>query len=772
MTLKKTKRKAKTRQKKKKGRQRKKNHTTWWALSGAAAGLLFFISLLYVVYLDSVIRTKFEGKRWSLPARVYARPLELYKGLELNKKELLRELKFLNYRSGSELPGSYIERGNAVTVSTRGFQFWDGVEVPRRLMITFQNDKVYEILDFGTAQEVLLLRLEPAQIASIYPAHKEDRDLIRLEEAPDLLLKALVAVEDHEFYSHRGIKPTSILRALVANIRAGAAVQGGSTLTQQLVKNFFLSNERTLRRKAVEAIMALLLEWHYEKDEILEAYLNEVFLGQQGERAIHGFGLASHFYFDRPLAELNVEQLALLVGLAKGASYYHPTRRPERATQRRNLVIGVMLREGLLSDEQAQQARLAPLGVRKELDFRPFSYPAFIDLVKRQLSAEYREEDLRTEGLRIFTSFNPQLQEAAEQALTQQLQRLAKYGGGRATLEGALVLTSTDSAEVLALVGGRDPRFAGYNRALDAKRPIGSLVKPVVYMTALQHMALFNAATLIEDKALSIEYPPGQQWQPQNYDKKFHGSIPLFQGLVNSYNVATARLGLLLGVESIVDNLQKMGLQQSPPPYPSLLLGALELSPLEVAQLYQTLAGGGFSAPLRSVREVLTAEGHRLNRYGLKVKQELDSAPIYMTNRLLQMVVKRGTAKTIGAKLSHLQAAGKTGTSDELRDSWFAGFTGAHLAVVWVGRDDNRPAGISGSMGAVPVWRELFGQIRTRPLQIPVPKNIEHAWVDWDSGLRSGSKCDNAVQMPFIIGTAPVQKAECQQRSWLQQIFE
>ena len=322
------------------------------------------------------------------------------------------------------------------------------------------------------------------------------------------------------------------------------------------------------------------------------------------------------------------------------------------------------------------------------------------------------------------------------------------------------------------MVGGSDPRFAGYNRALDARRPVGSLVKPAVYMTALQHPALFNPVTLIDDSELSIEFPPGQLWQPQNYDKQFHGSIPLVWGLVKSYNVATARLGLLVGVDAVIDNLRKLGLDHSPKLYPSLLLGALELSPLQVAGLYQTLAGGGFQAPLRAVREVLTVDGQRLSRYGLDMQQELPLAQVYMINRLLQLAVERGTARAIGTALPALQAAGKTGTSDELRDSWFAGFTGSHLAVIWIGRDDNQPAAISGSVGSVPVWIKLFSQIRTRPLRMKVPKNVEHVWVDWDNGLRSGAKCDNAIQLPFIIGTAPDETAECRQQSWFKRLFK
>ena len=772
---KKTKRKSK--KKRRSSNQRKKskkpNKRSIWALLGLTAGICFVGMLLYVVYLDAVIRIKFEGKRWSLPARVYARPMEIYPGQHLSKAELIKELRFLNYRPGNSGPGTWQERGNSILLSTRGFTFWDNEEQARRISITFSQERVKEILDHNFDESLLLQRLEPVQIASIYPSHKEDRDLIRLQDAPALLVNSLLAVEDQDFYSHWGIKPTSILRALVANIRAGGAVQGGSTLTQQLVKNFFLSNERTLRRKAIEAIMALLLEWHYEKDEILEAYLNEVFLGQQGERAIHGFALASRFYFDRPLAELSTEEIALLVGMVKGASYYNPRRHEQRAIDRRNVIIDVMLAKELLSPESARIARLSPVLVRPKGDYSSNTYPAFIDLVRRQLQEDYRDEDLRSEGLRIFTTFDPLVQQSAEQALSQQLERLETQRNIEGEpLQGSVVVSSTDSGEVLALVGDRDPRYAGYNRALDASRPIGSLVKPAVYMTALQKPAIFSAATIVDDSPLEIEFPPGQTWAPKNYSKTFHGSIPLVHGLVNSYNVATARIGLLLGVEQVIENLQKLGMQQSPPPYPSLLLGAVEIPPIKVAQMYQTLAGGGFRTRLRAVREVLTSDGIRLNRYPLKVEPTLDRSSVYMTNYLLQIVAKSGTARAIGNRLPQLRAAGKTGTSDDLRDSWFAGFTGSHLAVVWIGRDDNLPTGLTGASGAVPVWIALMQNIRSRELRMSLPENVEHVWIDWETGQRSGPKCNNAVQLPFIIGSAPEQMAECRRQSWIKRLFD
>jgi penicillin-binding protein 1B len=736
----------------------------------AVLGGLLFLGFLYCIYLDVEIRSKFEGKRWALPARVYARPLEVFSGQVLDKKSLLKELVFLKYRSGKDAPGTYLDMPTAVALNTREFVFGDGAEPARNLTVRFDGKLVTEILDNRTGRELQLLRMEPAQIASIYPGHKEDRDLVRLDDVPGILLQTLIAVEDREFYEHRGIKISSIVRALVANIRAGGTVQGGSTLTQQLVKNFFLSNERSLRRKGVEAVMALLLEFHYDKYEILEAYINEVYLGQEGERAIHGFALASRFYFDRNLSELTVGQLALLVGLVNGPSYLNPQKYPDRARQRRDTVLNIMLAQEIITPETAQKARLAPLDVRPQGTLANTSYPAFIDFVKRQLTTHYREEDLRNEGLRIFTTFDPLVQQAAEKALSTQLERLQRRPKpDEPLLQGAAVVTSVDTGEVIAIVGDRDPRYAGHNRALDAHRPIGSLVKPAVYLTALQHETEFNPSTLIEDKPLKIKYPDGTVWEPANYDNEYHDQVPLFHGLIYSYNLATIRLGMRLGLDEIIETLRNMGLPADPPAYPSLLLGSLELSPLEVSQLYQTLAASGFYAPLRSVREVLTADAVRISSYPVEVRQTLEPGPVYQVNRLMQMVVEFGTGKQVGVRLPDLHAAGKTGTSNDLRDSWFAGFTGQHLAVVWVGRDDNKATKVAGASGALPVWIELMTNIDTRPLRIPVPQQIEYIWLDLASGGRSSAKCDNATQMPFIIGTGPEFDSDC--GSWLKRLF-
>lgn len=729
-----------------------------WGYLWRGGLVLAVLFALYTVYLDFEIRQQFEGKRWSLPARVFARPLELHPGLALGPEELERELSLLGYRRvyAPEEPGTFRRDGDSVVLATRGFAYADDVEPSRRLKLRFDAGSVQSMGLAGGGAAPPLARLEPVLIANIYPQHNEDRLLVRIEDVPPLLTQGLLAIEDRRFYEHHGIDPTAIGRALIANLRAGRTVQGGSTITQQLVKNFFLSNERTLRRKFNEAIMSLLLEWHYDKDEILEAYLNEIYLGQDGQRSINGFGLASQFYFQRPLADLDVERLALLVALVRGASYYDPRRHGERARTRRNLVLDQWVEAGLIDAAIAARAKGRPLGVSERTPSGVTPFPGYLDLVRTQLRRDYRDEDLRSEGLFIFTNFDPLIQLTAEAAVKRRLDSLGKG------LEAAVVVASAEQGEVVAVVGGRDPRFAGFNRALEAQRPIGSLVKPAVFLTALEQPEAYTLATLVDDGPLEVVQRGGEPWTPQNYDHEHHGQVMLLDALVHSYNVATARVGLAVGLPEVVDTLHRLGVAGPVNPYPSLLLGATELAPLEVAQMYQTLSAGGYRAPLRAIREVKDRNGQTLQRYGLEVERATSGAGAYLIGAALHEVTRRGTAASLTTLLpDELPVAGKTGTTDDLRDSWFAGFSGEHVAVVWVGRDDNQPVGLTGASGALPLWADIMRGIHTRPLRPVQPDNVEWVQIDPQSGLRAEDGCPGAQWLPFIQGSAPESLAPC-----------
>ncbi|PKM04471.1 MAG: penicillin-binding protein 1B [Gammaproteobacteria bacterium HGW-Gammaproteobacteria-6] len=729
-----------------------------WALKLGLVGLVLFIGL--AVYLDAIVQEKFSGKRWSVPAKVFARPLELYAGQQLTRDDFVTELSALGYRTVSAVrqPGQMSVAGNQVDVHTRGFQFIEGVEPAQRLSVRFSGQQVASL---SGGNDPVMARMEPLMIGGIYPAHNEDRILIRLDQAPPYLVEALIAVEDRDYFQHFGISPRGIARAMYVNLTAGGLVQGGSTLTQQLVKNFYLTNERSLVRKGTEAIMAVLLELHYSKEDILEAYLNEVFLGQDGRRAVHGFGLASQYYFTQPLHELQLHQVALLVGMVKGPSLYNPRRHPERAKARRDLVLGMLAEQGMVSEEQARLARERPLDVTARGTLADTNYPAFMDLVKRQLRQDYRDEDLSSEGLRVFTSLDPLLQSKAEKAVQESVQRLGP-AEGEVSLEGAMVVTSAQNGEVLALVGGSNPRFSGFNRALDASRPIGSLIKPAIYLTALEQPQRYSLMTLLEDAPITLEAEPGKTWTPQNYDRESHGWVPLHQALSRSYNQAAVRLGVDLGVPNVLKTVERMGVNHDWRPFPSMLLGSGSMTPMQVTEMYQTMASGGFNTPLRAIRNVLTAQGEPLRRYDFELQQRFDTASIYLIQDAMSRVMTEGTGRSAYNRIpGNVRLAGKTGTTNDLRDSWFAGYSDDLLAVSWLGRDDNGSTRLTGSSGALQVWTAFMAEAHPRGLSGYPPQGVQLAWVDRTTGAGSDSSCPDTVQVPFRSGYEPLPGPGC-----------
>ena len=750
--------------KSRKARKARPASTSGWRL---LAGLLVLGAMLaggYTLYLAKTVRVKFEGKRWALPAQVYARPLELYAGANVSAAQLEAELRFLGYREVATVsgPAQWAVNGGRFTVHTRDFRFWDGAEPSQAVVVRVSAAGVDSIRSLPRGSEIDLMRLEPALVGSIYPAHSEDRVLVQRAEIPEHLVQGLLAVEDRRFFEHGGVDIRGIARALLANLRAGETVQGGSTLTQQLVKNFILTPERSLSRKFNEAVMALIVEARYDKDEILEAYANEIFLGQEGARAIHGFGLAAYFYFNRPLQELRLHETALLVGLVKGASYYNPRRHPQRALQRRDLVIGQMQAQGFLTDQQAEAARQQPLGVSARGAAHGQRVPAFVDLVRRQLRRDYREEDLTSEGMRIFTTLDPWVQQQAAAVLGARLAKIEKSRGlERGSLQGALIVAAAQNGEIQALIGDRDADYAGFNRALDAIRPIGSLVKPAVYLAALQRSEKYTLTSLIDDRPVDLKMPNGQRWQPQNYDRKVHGSVMLHEALARSLNLATVNLGLELGLQPVIATLHALGVNREIDPLPSLLLGAVSLSPLEVTQIYQSLAAGGFRSPLRAIRAVLDNAEEQLQRYPLTVAEAADPAAVFLLNRNLVEVTESGTAVRLRRQLPEaLTVAGKTGTTNDLRDSWFAGFSADRVAVAWVGRDDNASTGLTGAQGALPVWADLMRTIDNLPLQLTPPGGVEYHWVD-RSGRLAAERCEGVMAFPYIAGSQPRERSDC-----------
>jgi penicillin-binding protein 1B len=728
----------------------------------SAVAMVVLAAVVYGIYVDRDVVHQFEGRRWTLPAQIYAAPLELYAGLPLSQTDLEHELQRLQYRRVERLerPGTYREQGARVDVALRPARFADETRPASILSINVDVSGIESLHD-SSGKDVAIVRLEPLLIGSIFPIHGEDRIVVTPQEVPPLLPAALKAVEDRNFDTHHGVDPVGIARALWVNLRAGQVEQGGSTLTQQLVKNYFLDSRRTAGRKLREVAMALALEAHFSKADLMNAYINEIFLGQDGDRAIHGFGLASQFYFGKPLAELDLSEVALLVSIVRGPSYYDPRRHPDRARVRRDLVLKLMAERNIVRAADAQAASRKPLGVNTRA--AGGYYPSYLDFVRRTLRRDYRNEDLTQEGLRIYTSLEPRAQDQAEHALDRELERLDhahKYPDAK--LEGAVVVTSSQSGDVIAIVGSRNVGYDGFNRAMDARRPFGSLVKPFIYLTALE-TGRYNAATIVQDQPVSIKLVNGKLWQPENFTRQTYGPVPVVRALAESLNLATVGVGMDVGLPKISQTLQRFGLPRAPAEVPSMLLGAIDVTPMEAAQMYNGLANGGFRTPLRAVRAVISEDGKTIRAFPLQVTPVATPENIYQLDRMMEQVMERGTGKPARSVLpANLVVAGKSGTSSDLRDNWFAGFSGSHMAVVWVGYDDNLPTGFTGSSGALPVWARLMGGLGTTSWNAPMPEALAETWIEYPTGLQVQAGCStDAAPIAVPVGTQIPMKPGC-----------
>jgi penicillin-binding protein 1B len=707
-------------------------------------GLLGF-GTPYLWWLNRLLNEQMEVASWQAPTRVYSRSLELQRGQLVDTDRMIADLQAAGYRQGNgRTPGSFRLTASEVSIRGRGVfpGFADGVRfslVDGKISGLDGND-----------------RLEPVLIGTVYSTR--DRLPVSLGEVPAELVLGLQAVEDRQFKHHHGISLRAIARALWANLRQGSIVQGGSTLSQQLVKTLFLTRERRWLRKLHEASLAALMEYRFAKDQILEAYLNEVFLGQDGHRAIHGVGRAAEFYFGRSLQQLDLRSHALLVGLLKGPSYFNPWRHPQRAVERRNRVLQAMYDTGVISRTQWHTAKRQSLGVLAAPGGASGNFPAFMGLVRQQLGRGDRTVG-QGGGLHVETGLSLRHQRAAETALAGGLKRIEQARGLPAeSLEGAVVILDRNDGSILAAVGGRDAGFAGFNRVRDARRPIGSLVKPFVYLAALDSGS-HVLSSRVADEAFALQMDDGQTWSPDNFDHLSHGQVSLIEALVHSYNQATARVGLEVGVKQVVTELLDLGLTRRPLPHPSLLLGALELSPLDVGQLYLSLANGGRAQPVHAVRRVVDS-AHQIRFAAVVPNQNRPDPDAWLIRYALQRVISDGTGRSLA---NHLGAgsglAGKTGTSNGLRDSWFVGFGENQVVVVWVGRDDNASAGITGATGAMQVFAGVIRELGWQPLSTEPPENVQFHWVSEDR--LADDHCPDRDYLPFRAGTEPEDWADC-----------
>ena len=715
--------------------------------------IVFVISLAVIAIIDSRVTNKLEGVLWTVPAKVYSRSLDLAEGLSINKSNLLRELKMLSYseKKNPTKPGEYFYNKNKLNIFLRGYE-----DQNSGLFEIFIRDGRVEEITNQLGLSVDLVKLEPIAIGGMYPSHMEDRILVSWPQVPSILIDTILSVEDQTFFNHNGISLRSISRAFFTNVKAGDIEQGGSTITQQLAKNLFFSPEQTIKRKVMEAIAALLIEFHYSKEEILLAYINDVFLAQSGKRAVHGFGMGAQHFFGTSLMNLETDQIALLVGMLKGPSLYNPRRNPNNATNRRNLVLRILHRGGHISLSSLEEMKTRPLRVIKPSFRSETRYPAFHDLVRLELRENYQDSELRTQGLRIQTNLDPVLQESLESSIKKtKLELVNKYGNKLNELEGAAIAVDIISGEIKAVVGSSSPSEFGFNRSINAIRPIGSLVKPFIYLTALNKYDKYTLTTILDDSKLSFE-SGGEIWEPDNFDKKYHGKIPLHVALWQSYNIASARLGMELGYDSVQETFSKLGITKTIERYPSLFIGSFEMSPFDAIQSYQVIAADGFYSPLRSIRDIQDLRGEIDLSYPYKIEQRIRPEPLHLLKFAMKQTFISGTARGYPRKkIESWQAGGKTGTSDDQRDSWFVGFAGDILVLVWLGFDDNRPTPLTGRSGALEVWKNFIDDIQPTAVQGNNFPRIKYVWVDKKDGLLSGEKCKNSLLVPFINGTEP-----------------
>ncbi|BAO00424.1 MrcB protein [Candidatus Pantoea carbekii] len=686
------------------------------------------------IHLNSEIRNRLNSEIWQSPAIIYSRMVSLEPGMLYQKKDLITLLESTHYRNVSHImhSGEFSVKGDTIFILRRPFNFPDNKEGKIYVRITFNtnHDKLIEIKNVRTGRNFAFFRLDPCLINMLQSSNGKQRFFVPKTGFPDLLINTLINTEDRRFYQHDGISPHSIGRAFLANIIAGRAIQGGSTLTQQLVKNLFLTNERSIWRKIREVYMAIIMDASYSKDYILELYLNEVYLGQVGNIQIRGFPLASLCYFNRSLNELSLDQQAMLVGMVKGASLYNPWRNLKISLQRRNLVLYVLQQHKVIDKNLYTMLSTRPLKVQPK-DRAIIAQPAFMQILRNELKIKLGRDKMKDlSSMKIFTTLDPISQHAAEKAVREGIPILKKQYILK-DLESAMVIVDRFSGELRAIVGGSNPQFAGYNRATQARRSIGSLAKPATYLTALSQPDIYRLNSLISNQPITMKQPNGTLWKPMNNNHLFSNKVMLVDALINSMNIPTINLGMTLGLDVIIDHWIKLGIPKDQlHPVPAILLGSLNLTPIEVAQAFQSIASGGNRAKLSVIRSVIDKNGDVLYQSFPQSKRVEPEQAVYLTLYAMQEVINHGTARALGARYPNAHLAGKTGTTNDLVDSWFAGIDGKEVAITWVGRDNNQTAKLYGANGAMQIYRRYLDNQPPMPLILKPPQGITYMHIN------------------------------------------
>lgn len=684
--------------------------------------IIIFVIWL-AVGLDKEIKNRLEQGWFSPPVEIYTRPPQLEKGLGILPSQVEEWLLDRQYRKRSDdkplrahnfswwpvqkcmepiNPSSTILAKSCLLYRNEQNQLhmilWDQQD---RILHLFENEPLVE-------KDQLLL---PAQLfAQYYGDSPMLRTIVPISQVPLSCLQAATAIEDAHFLEHRGVSFLGLARAVAVNLLKGRLAQGGSTITQQLVKNYFLTSERTFKRKFVEMIMSFLLENRVSKDKILESYLNVIYMGQNGPFQVRGFAAASEHYFNKPLEDLNLSECAMLAAIINSPGRYDPHRNPEAALNRRNKVLNDMARNNMIEDDVLKSALELPLPTKPPRTYKDPA-PYYIDAVLKELTSLKIDSE---NGLKIFTNLDLQAQSYAQQAIARHLKDLEKWHKPtieqlqqNKQLQSLLISADIRTGQIIALVGGRNYRLSQYNRAIESHRQVGSIMKPFSYLAALETIDSdgnpYTPLTMIDDDKFVYQYE-GQSWEPHNYSNTYLGSIPMFYALKNSINVPTAKLGLAVGLDSVIGVARRTGLSSNLEPFPSLTLGAFELHPFEVMQAYTTIARMGNFTRIQLIDHITDLKENLVYQPKSEQQQVVASENVAVLIGMLKQTVLSGTAQSLKGLGFLRPAAGKTGTTSTGKDAWFVGFTPYNLTLVWVGYDDNTPTGLTGASGAVPIW--------------------------------------------------------------------
>jgi penicillin-binding protein 1B len=737
-----------------------------------SAGIAFLIMVAFVAFLGFVgytyvviTKTFASATRWDLPSRVYSDATQIVPGMTYTRALLEPKLNHVGYREVKkrvENPGEYRYVGDDLEIFLNNFEYPDMEFHAMPVLVDMDRSTVRSIKRVTDGIVLAGIRLEPELITSIYDNEMEDRVPVSLDAVPKHLVDAIIATEDKRFYSHEGISLIGIASALIKDIRSKSIIAGGSTLTQQLVKNLYLTHERTFTRKGQEALMALLLEMRYSKEQILEAYLNEIYLGNNGSVQIAGVEQAAQVYFGKKVTYLTMGESATLAGMIRSPNTLSPLKYPDRAKARRNTVLLLMRDQQKISPREYEETTVSPFTVSR-FPKTSRSAPFFVDLVLKQLRETYPETQLKTEGLRIFTTLDTIVQRSAEEALDNGIANLGKkykyIRGSQTPLEGVVVTVQPGTGYVKALVGGRNYTNTQFNRAIQARRQPGSLFKPFVYVTAMdpaRRDQALTASTMLDDSPISVQAGTAV-WKPQNYDNRFHGRVSVREALAHSYNIPAVRAAINAGVPNVIKTAANIGVESRLQPYPSISLGSFEVTPLEIAFAYSVFANLGVKAEPVSILAVVTRDGHLLETRNVKMKRVAPSSVCYVMNDVLKDVFDYGTAaraRSLGFEHAY---AGKTGTTSNYRDAWFIGYSPRVLTLVWIGFDDGHSTRLTGGDACLPIWTRHMNRIDGLIADVDWkrPEGVTERAIDPESGMLATPYCPTTREETYVAGTEP-----------------